>query len=84
MFKGGEQRRTVLVQSAQDLTIDAARCDFPCVKSVIRRIDPKALAIDLDFLPALAPEVIPENLACKFVSDGKTIGSVPINFVRIP
>ncbi len=82
--KGDEQRRTILVQSVQALSIDAARCGSPCVTAAIHRIDPKALTVDLVFQPALANGGVPEGLACDLLWEGKTVGSVPINIVEIP
>ena len=82
--KGADQKRTLLVQSVQPLSIDAVRCASPCVTTAIHRIDPKALTVDLTFLPALAKGEAPGSVACELMSDGKTIGSVPINIVEIP
>lgn len=82
--KGTAQKRTVFVQSAQALAIDAARCASPCLSAAIHRINPKALRVDLVFRPALAQAGMPGSLACDLLSGGKTVGSFPINIVEIP
>jgi hypothetical protein len=81
---GAEQKRTILVQSAQALSLDAARCSSPGVKAAVRRVDPKAVKIDLTFQPSLKPGSSPASLVCELLSDGKTIGSIPITIVEIP
>jgi hypothetical protein len=82
--KGAEQRRTVLVQSAEGMSIDAARPTAPCLRTALRRVDARGLAVSLVFDPSLAPNGMPENLACELLSDGKIVGSIPVNVVRLP
>ena len=85
MFLGNgvEQRRTLLVQSAQALSIDAARCSVPGIQAAIHRVDAKAVKVDLVYLPSLVSGRGAENVACELLSGGKTIGSIPINIVEI-
>ena len=80
---GTEQRRTLLVQSPQVLSIDAARCSPSGVRATIHRVDAKAVKIDLLYQPSLALGRGLQNGACELLSGGKTIGSVPINIVEI-
>ena len=80
---GAEQRRTVVVQSAQGLELDAARCDYPGIQTAIHRIDARALTVDLVFQPALAGGSLPGNVSCALLSGGKTIGAFPINLIEI-
>jgi len=79
---GAEQRRTFLVQSAQALSIDAARCSAPGMEAAIHRVDARAVKIDLIYKPAHELDGS-GSLECELLSGGKTIGSVPINIVEI-
>jgi hypothetical protein len=80
---GTEQRRTLLVQSPQAFSIDAANCSAPGIRATLRRVNAKAVKVDLLFQPSLGSGRALEKGACELVSGGKTIGSVPINIVEI-
>jgi hypothetical protein len=80
---GTEQKRTVLVQSAEALNIDSAQCSSPSLKASIRRVDGKALQVDLVFSPAPGQGSDAGNLVCELLSSGKTTESIPINIVDI-
>jgi hypothetical protein len=80
---GTEQRRTLLVQSPQAFSIDAAHCSTPGIRATVHRVNAKAVKIDLLYQPSLASGRGLENVACELLSGGKTIGNVPINIVEI-
>ena len=82
--RNGEQKRTVLVQSGEEIKVDTARCSSPCIEAIIRHVNPKALAIDLVLQPTLVHRDVPENLECDLLSDGKMVGTVPIHVIEIP
>ena len=82
--KGAEQRRTILVQSVDDVNVDSINCASASITSSIRRVDKNSLAVSLVFLPGLAHGGFPSELACDLVSRGTVIGTVPINFVDAP
>jgi hypothetical protein len=82
--KGDEQKRTVLVQSRDAVTIDAVQCASPAIKTAMQRIDRNSLVISLVFLPTSSLGESPGPLACDLVSGGKTVGSIPINIVDVP
>ena len=79
-----DQRRTVLIQSADPIEIDAAICNSPNIKSTLQRLDAKSLLVELTYHPNGKQGDLPENLACELQSSGKTLASIPINVVSIP
>lgn len=78
------QTRSFLVQSVQTLSIDAARCESPCISATIHPIDLKVLRVDLIYHPARGQESSAQNVVCELISQGTVVRSVPINFISFP
>ena len=84
LTKSGQQTRAILVQSVQPLAIDQVRSPSSSITAAIHRIDPKSLRVELVFQPSAVQGDLPANLACDLLSNGKTVGSVPVNLVQVP
>jgi hypothetical protein len=78
------QTRTVLVQSADAIAVDAATCESPCIKPNLRWIDKKTLLVELAFDPAQFAAQPPKDLSCSLRSGGQPVASIPINVVTVP
>jgi hypothetical protein len=79
-----DQKRIIVVQSSDPIDIDSATCGSPCIKPTLQRIDPKTLLLELVYDPSSANAEPPQNLGCDLQFKGKTLASIPINFITIP
>jgi len=82
MANGGEQRRTVLLQSQEALRLDAARCGSPHIRTVFHQIAPKVVSVDVFFDPA-AKGTITDNIPCDLIVEDKLVGSFSIHIIDI-
>ena len=79
-----DQTRTVLVQSADAIDIDAVTSGSPCVRPNLRRIDAKTLLVEIAFDPAQFASQPAQDLSCRLESGGRMIASIPVSVVAIP
>jgi hypothetical protein len=78
------QTRTVLVQSADSIAVDAVRSESPCVQPNLRRIDEKTLLVEIAFDPARFTTQSSGDLSCRLESGGKLVASIPVSVVAVP
>jgi len=79
-----DQKRTVLVQSQDALSIDSAACDSPCAKALLRRIDERTMLVEIAYTSPPLPGTVPPDLTCNLISSGETIQSIPIHILTLP
>jgi len=84
LASGGKQTRAILIQSAEALGIDEARCPSRCITAAIHPINTHAARLEIVFQPDSSHEDMAQGFACDLMNEGKTIGSVPINIFEIP
>ena len=71
------------MQSAGPLNVDSVVCDYPGLKTAWHQIDQKTLLVELDYLPETAQGDLPASQECRLLSNGKLIGSIPVNIVDL-
>ena len=83
LARGGTQTRAILVQSAQALAVDKARCSSHGMSAVIHPINSHAVRIELEFVSPSTDKEPAQSSTCDLLSGGKTVVSVPIEVVDI-
>jgi hypothetical protein len=83
LASGGKQTRAILVQSAEALGIEKARCPSRCITAAIHPINSHELRLEVVFQPDTDSKQTSQGFACDLLSEGKAIGSVPINVIEI-
>ena len=80
----GEQKRSVLVQSADAIDVDSVTCPSPCVKPSFQRIDPNTVMVQVTYFPRLLQGDFPSDISCDLHANGKMIASIPVHVVSVP
>jgi hypothetical protein len=74
------QKRSVIVQGVDDISIDDIACDSAAIKAALRRINPRTLVLDLELDPAAKA---PPSTACELRTGGRVVASIPVRIMDI-